>query len=145
VGDGVPRMDPAPPVDDWPHLEELFRWRVVRSTALRYARVSGDFNPIHLGVLPARLLGLDRPVLHGQCAEAMIWRVVVAHRLGGDMTRLRRSRIRFTAPIPLPSEVVLQVEPGYGVRRFRLTPARPGSRDFAEGDFLLAPPPEGQG
>lgn len=42
------------------------------STARRYARVSGDWNPIHLGQFPARLMGQRRPMAHGMWSLARL-------------------------------------------------------------------------
>src|SRR5690606_14073774 len=45
-------------------------WRLPRDLGRRYARVSGDVNPIHLGTLRARLFGFARPIVHGMWAKA---------------------------------------------------------------------------
>lgn len=41
------------------------RWEVPADTGRRYARVSGDYNPIHLTPLTARPFGFRRAIAHG--------------------------------------------------------------------------------
>lgn len=41
------------------------RWEVPADTGRRYARVSGDYNPIHLTSLTARPFGFRRAIAHG--------------------------------------------------------------------------------
>lgn len=90
-----------------PRWEEVARWEVAANHGRRYARVSGDFNPIHLWPLTSRLLGFERPILHGHCTGAMVVHSLVERRLGGDPASLRRLQIRFRAPLLLPSTVRL--------------------------------------
>ena len=51
-----------PPADGW---GELARWELPAGAGRRYARVSGDYNPIHLWALTARPFGFRAPILHG--------------------------------------------------------------------------------
>ncbi len=44
---------------------ELANWSLAANMGRRYARVSGDFNPIHLSAVSARLLGFKRAIVHG--------------------------------------------------------------------------------
>jgi hypothetical protein len=49
-------------------LSPLFGFKVaglVHDTGRLYARLSGDYNPIHLWPWSARLLGFKRPIIHG--------------------------------------------------------------------------------
>jgi hypothetical protein len=56
-------------------LPVLTGWRLPRNTGRAYARISGDWNPIHLWTWSARLMGMKRPIIHGMhtlaraCAE----------------------------------------------------------------------------
>jgi hypothetical protein len=54
--------------------------------------------------------------------------------LGGDPTALRRLRIAFRAPLPLPSTTCLQVGEHAGQRWFRVTD-EPGTKIYAEGTY----------
>lgn len=115
----------------WRTLTEL---RLPANLGRRYARVSGDYNPIHLWPWSARLLGFHRPILHGACIEAMVAHALIDDRLGGDAGALRRLQIAFRAPLPLPAAVQLQVAER---RRFRLVDTdRADGRPYAEGCYL---------
>jgi acyl dehydratase len=113
-------------------------WSFRVQDARRYARTSGDFNPVHLSWLTARLLGFPRPILHGFCTEATIAHALIERVCGGDPSALRRLRIDFPAPLLLPNRVVLQVADGEEKGRgyFRLAPALPDGRSYAEGEFV---------
>lgn len=69
-----------------------------------YAAVSGDYNPIHLSVLTARLFGFRRPIAHGM--------YVAARAAAEAHGRLRRLDVAFRSPVPLPSSLVLTVGGG---------------------------------
>ncbi|HET8656220.1 MAG TPA: MaoC/PaaZ C-terminal domain-containing protein [Longimicrobiaceae bacterium] len=117
-----------------PEWVELARWTLGGGAGRRYARASGDYNPIHLWRWSARLAGFDRPILHGFCLEAMVAHALVEHRLGGDPTALRRLRIDFRTPLVLPASARLLVDDAG--RSFRVEDAaRPTKRPFAEGEW----------
>lgn len=126
--EGDPRAD-AP--TRW---NELARWRLGAGAGRRYAAVSGDWNPIHLWRWTARPFGFRRPILHGFCTEAMVAHALIRDLLGGDPSALRRLRIAFRAPLPLPSPVRLMVADGIGTRWFRVTDDG-GEKVFAEGTW----------
>ena len=46
-------------------LNEFTRWKAPADIGRRYARVSGDYNPIHLSALTARLFGFPQAIAHG--------------------------------------------------------------------------------
>ena len=99
-----------------------------------WASVSGDWNPIHLWSWTARPFGFRRPILHGFCTEAMVAHALIRHRLGGDPAALRRLRIAFRAPLPLPASVRLLTGEGIGSRWFRVAELD-GEKVFAEGTW----------
>ena len=78
-------------------------WTLGPSSGRDYARISGDWNPIHLAPWSARLMGLPAPVIHGM------------HSLGKTCAALEKMTgrpvasisVRFTAPVPLGEPVVL--------------------------------------
>jgi len=126
--EGDPRGEPP---SRW---DEVVRWRLRGDAGRRYAAVSGDWNPIHLWSWTARPFGFRRPILHGFATEAMVAHALIEHRLGGDPAALRRLRIAFRAPLPLPSSARLLVGDGIGVRWFRVTDDA-GEKIFAEGTW----------
>ncbi len=124
----------ADPAGEWREVES---WRLRSNHGRRYARVSGDFNPIHLWSWSSRPFGFRRPILHGFCTQAMVARALVERCLGGDPARLRRLRIFFRSPLPLPARVELRVarkESGSG-GYFRLIREEAG-KPVAEGEFV---------
>ncbi len=60
-----PRSAPKP--SDWPLVQS---YRLASNLGRRYARVSGDFNPIHLTAPTARLLGFKQAIIHGMWSAA---------------------------------------------------------------------------
>ena len=85
------------------------RWRVPADTGRRYARLSGDVNPIHLHPLTARALGFPRAIAHGMWTLARAT-AAVAPRLPGAVT----ADVRFARPVLLPSTAELLVRPAGG-------------------------------
>jgi hypothetical protein len=75
-------------------------WRVGKDVGRRYARVSGDVNPIHLHPLGARLFGFRGAIAHGmwtkaRCLAALQSRLPVALTVD----------VAFQQPLPLGSTV----------------------------------------
>jgi hypothetical protein len=66
----------------------------------RYAQVSGDWNPIHLGRLGARTLGFDRPIAHGMWTLASMVAAAQA-----DGVRSASLSAEFVAPLRLPGRL----------------------------------------
>jgi acyl dehydratase len=120
----------------------LAEWALPGDLGRRYARVSGDFNPVHLWAWSSRLLGYRRPILHGYCTQAMVAAALADRLWGGDPVGLRRLQIHFRRPLLLPARALLRVAEGAdGRRRFQVAdPAEP-ARPFADGEFVGGPPP----
>jgi hypothetical protein len=74
----------------------------------RYARVSGDYNPIHLAGWLARPFGFRRAIAHGVGSMARI--DAELGRLSGTPTR--ELSIRFRRPLELPSATCLHRSAG---------------------------------
>jgi acyl dehydratase len=107
-------------------LPVLAGWRIPRGMGRAYARISGDWNPIHLWTWSAKLMGLQRPIIHGMhtlaraCAE-------LEQACGRRILALEG---RFRAPAPLGSELVLGADLAAG--SFAVGG---GGRVVAEGSF----------
>lgn len=69
----------------------------------RYARLSGDWNPIHLWRWSARLFGFKQPIAHGAAVVAAI----EAACLYRDRRELCGIETRFLRPLPLPGRAWL--------------------------------------
>jgi acyl dehydratase len=126
--EGDPRAEPPA---EW---EQAASWRLRGNAGRRYAAVSGDYNPIHLWSLTARAFGFRRPILHGFCTQAMVAHALIMQRFDGDPTALRRLRIAFRSPLPLPSVARLLVGERLGQRWFRVVDES-GETVYAEGTY----------
>jgi acyl dehydratase len=128
---------PAPPQPEAADWRMVGEWDLPGNLGRRYARVSGDFNPIHLWPWSARLLGFRRPLLHGLCIQAVVAHALIAELLGGDPRALRRLQISFRAPLFLPARIRLLVDGAGGSgSRYRLVDSSaPTRRPYAEGTF----------
>lgn len=73
---------------------------LTRSTLVRYAGASGDFNPIHYSDHFARALGLEGCIAHGMLTMGAGLRVVTDWC--GDPARVRSYFVRFAKPVPVP-------------------------------------------
>ncbi len=80
------------------------RWVVPADTGRRYARVSGDVNPIHLHALTARPFGYRRAIAHG------LWTLARSVAELGEAAAAPAVRLacRFQRPLFLGSEVRFQ-------------------------------------
>ncbi|MGY1704044.1 MaoC family dehydratase [Geodermatophilus sp. SYSU D00697] len=102
--DGAPDADLDVAVGALP--EGAIRWRVPDDTGRRYARVSGDVNPIHLSGLTAKAFGFKRAIVHGMWVEA---RALAA--LSGRLPEALTVDVAFKKPLFLPSTVSLATAP----------------------------------
>lgn len=84
-------------------------WRLGGDLGRRYAKVSGDANPIHMHPLGAKALGFPTTIVHGMWSKA---RVLSA--LEGRLAPAYRVTISFRKPVLIPSTVsfVAQGEAG---------------------------------
>jgi hypothetical protein len=74
----------------------LTRWKAPADIGRRYARVSGDYNPIHLSALTAKLFRLPQAIAHG------LWNRAQPCRPGRTPAGPDRDRRRIQ-PVRLPS------------------------------------------
>jgi acyl dehydratase len=91
-----------------PEPEIAFRavQKVDEDQTYRYAEASGDHNPIHTDPDFARqAAGLPGIILHGMCTMAFAGKVILDEACGGDPSRLRRLKVRFSKPV-FPGETL---------------------------------------
>lgn len=75
--------------------------------ARKYARISGDYNPIHLSSALARLFGFRQPILHGMYSVASLYAYSYKRNIGSD----KQMRVKFKRPLFLPqSAYILQMD-----------------------------------
>ena len=78
------------------------RFRIDRLQLVRYAGASLDANPIHWSDAAARRAGLPDVIAHGMLTMALAGRVVTDWT--GDPGAVVEYRVRFSAPLPVPTE-----------------------------------------
>lgn len=88
--------------------KNLTHWRAPADIGRRYARIAGDYNPIHMFAATAKLFGFPRAIAHG------LWNK--GRALAELGTRLPAAgygvSVRFQKPVPLPADVrLLSSEP----------------------------------
>ena len=98
---GTKRSIPLIPGD----ARELRRVPLGRNAGAEFARLTGDFNPIHWIPQYARMVGFRGPILHGFASFALAFESLVAARLCGRVTDLSRFDASFDAPLVLPHDI----------------------------------------
>jgi acyl dehydratase len=108
---GAPEADIEVPVGDLERVAAT--WRIPDDAGRRYAKVSGDVNPIHLSGLTAKVFGFKRAIAHGMWVKA---RVLGA--LSGRLPDALSLDVGFRKPLFLPSTVTVstaQADGGWDV------------------------------
>jgi acyl dehydratase len=130
------RGGPAPVLDDVAASTPVETWQVPGDLGRRYARVSGDANPIHTSALGARLFGFRGPIAHGMWAKARAVAALTQETPLDDA----EVEVAFRAPLFLPGEARLRTGPDGA---FDLTDAS-GDRTHLRGHLTTSPPPNSQ-
>ncbi|MDX3850049.1 MaoC/PaaZ C-terminal domain-containing protein [Streptomyces sp. AK02-01A] len=94
----------------------------------RYARASGDENPIHLDPEAARAAGFGSVIAHGMSVLALAVEEAVDRYADGDASRVRGVGGRFSAPVAPGEPLRFDLQPDTGRRVVRFgcrTPAGP--------------------
>ncbi len=95
---------------------ELARWYAGTDCGRQYAKVSGDYNPIHLSAASAKLFGFPAAIAHGMWSKA---RSLAALR---EQLPVANYEVQayFRKPVRLPSELVLWATTGGSSGQFEL-------------------------
>jgi len=101
-GGGKKKVRPFDPGGIAPEVIRTAIWSLKPDLGRRYANVSGDFNPIHLYPVTAKLFGFKRPIIHGmwslaRCAAELASDVMAPHQC---------LDVRFKRPVFLPGRVL---------------------------------------
>lgn len=90
------------------HAREIGFWRLSSQAGLDFAKLTGDFNPIHWIPSYARMFGFKNTILHGFATMA---RAIEGLNQGlfSGANPLRVIDVRFTKPLVLPAKVGLYV------------------------------------
>ncbi|WP_158078618.1 MaoC/PaaZ C-terminal domain-containing protein [Microbulbifer mangrovi] len=82
-------------------------WQVPADIGRRYARVSGDRNPIHLFASTAKIFGFTRAIAHGMWLKAHCLAALEATAPADPLFDRFRFSVEFKKPVLLPSQVSL--------------------------------------
>lgn len=89
--------------------DHVASWRADARIGRSYARVSGDYNPIHLSRASARLFGFDRPIAHGMWSLARV--LAALHPWPALPLEIE---VAFQRPMLFPAHASLFAEPDRG-------------------------------
>jgi len=78
------------------------KWHLDSGLGLRYGKVSGDYNPIHMHPLTARLFGMPRHIIHGMYNKGRILADLLPS-LGSDRYEIG---VAFKVPMELPADII---------------------------------------
>ncbi|WP_454865180.1 MaoC family dehydratase [Pseudomonas rhizophila] len=91
------------PLQEIQALTEVAHWTAPADIGRQYAKVSGDYNPIHLSGLSARLFGFPTAIAHGLWNKARTLAALDEHLPDANV----EIDVTFKKPVRLPSEVTL--------------------------------------
>ncbi|RAI68613.1 acyl dehydratase [Pseudomonas fluorescens] len=98
-------------------LTEVEHWQAPSDIGRQYAKVSGDYNPIHLGAASARLFGFPTAIAHGLWNKARTLAALAVHLPVANV----EIAVQFKKPVRLPSEVTLLASAPGACGDFQLT------------------------
>lgn len=99
---------------------QSLEWALSADIGRRYARVSGDRNPIHLFASTAKLFGFPRAIAHGMWLKAHCLASLEAAVPGTLLPDGFEISVEFKKPVLLPSPATLQFQPVGSELRFGL-------------------------
>lgn len=120
---------------DAAHFAPLLHLQFPEDVGRRYARVSGDWNPIHLWPFLSKRFGFKRPIAHGMYSLARCLALLEAR--GVDLVG-KRLEAKFRAPVMLPAFANFSLSERRGDELFALMDARKG-RILVEGELRQIP------
>lgn len=89
-----------------PHdAEELARWKLRADAGLDFAKLTGDFNPVHWVGPYAKAFGFRNTILHGFSTMARTIESLQRTLFAGSIHRLQSFDVQFTEPLVLPHAV----------------------------------------
>lgn len=121
------KKEPARVPED---VKELRFFRLGASAGLEYAKLTGDFNPIHWVPAYARASGFKSCILHGFATMSHAMEGLNKSLLSGDVDAIRCLDVSFTSPLLLPARVGLYVSDHH-----LFVGDAPGGRAYLTGTF----------
>lgn len=84
-------------------MTQVAQWKAPADIGRQYAKVSGDYNPIHLSAVSAKLFGFPTAIAHGLWNKARTLAALADHLPTANVA----IAVQFRKPVRLPSEVTL--------------------------------------
>jgi hypothetical protein len=122
-----PKARPTVPSD----AHEIAFQRIPDNAGLDFAKLTGDFNPIHWLAPYARASGFRSVILHGFSTFARAIEALNRSRFAGDPTKLKVIDARFSRPLVLPARAGIYVTNDGGI----WVGDAPGGGAYLEGRF----------
>ncbi|WP_434708468.1 acyl dehydratase [Pseudomonas sp. R1-1] len=100
------KLDGEPAEQIWQPAQallEVAHWQAPADIGRQYAKVSGDYNPIHLSAASAKLFGFPAAIAHGLWNKARTLAALSEHLPKANL----EIAVHFRKPVRLPSEVTL--------------------------------------
>lgn len=110
------KAKPFTPQEGW---QNVCHWQLGSGMGRRYARISGDFNPIHLHPLVSRWFGFRKPIIHGMYMMARA-QADIEKQVGKPATSIE---VNFKRPVVLPARVQLWTCEEEGQHRYEVRSA----------------------
>jgi hypothetical protein len=129
-GQKPPKARPSVPAD----AHEIAFLKIGEGAGLDFAKLTGDFNPIHWVKPYARASGFRTVILHGFSTFARAIEALNRARFAGDPSRLKSIDVRLSRPLVLPARVGVYVDRGGGAGEIWVGDA-PGGGAYLEGHF----------
>jgi len=126
-GARAPKARPTVPND----VHELAFQKIGADAGLDFAKLTGDFNPIHWVAPYARASGFRTVILHGFSTLARAVEALNRSRFAGDPMKLKTIDVRFSRPLVLPARVGIYVTNDGGI----WVGDAPGGGAYLEGRF----------
>lgn len=107
------------------------QWAVAADAGRKFAVPSGDWNPIHISAITARMFGYPKAIAHGLFSAARCLALLQMGRPQGPL----RLDVRFKKPLLIPGEVALHTAQDGDATLFVLR-VQPNGEPHIEGRLL---------
>jgi len=98
--------------------ENTGNWHVPKNRGKKYAKITGDYNPIHMSSLAAKLFGFKRDIAHGFGVLAEAIEYSVAIKSAGGIEKPLQVDVVFKGPVFLDSDVSIKQNKQQDPNRF---------------------------
>jgi acyl dehydratase len=98
--------------------EDTGSWHVPNNRGKRYAKITGDYNPIHMSPIAAKLFGFKRDIAHGFGVLAEAIEYSAAINTAGGLEKSLQVDVVFKGPVFLDSDVTIKQNKEQDASRF---------------------------